>query len=326
MAERQRAVELRAGVFVLATILILGLGSLWVIGSLPIGREANQYSVLMGTAAGVRPGDRVRVSGIEVGRVESVSLRPGEEWPVLFRITLDASISVTEEASAHITSDGLLSFNYLEIDPGPASAGALLPGSAIQGTAGAGLMKALGGLEDLSGQTSGFLAKLGGLVDELSASVEPLLARLELLLSDENVDSFSDTLTAMRVLAEDTRPRTNVLLEHLDALVAQLDEGTEDLPQIAENLDSFLAELRNALGTDGARLAELLESAQGTLDSAGATLEVTAQNRRRLELALRDLQATIASLKSFTGALEERPSALVWKDRQPDRKPGEGTQ
>ena len=326
MAERQRAAELKAGAFVLAAVLILGLGILWVVGSLPIGREANHYDVLMGTAAGVRTGDRIRVSGIEVGRVESISLRPGEEWPVLFSVSLDTSISVTVEASAHITSDGLLSSNYLEIDPGPASAPSLEPGGVIQGTAGAGLMQALGGLEDLSGDTSAFLAKLGGLVDELSKSAEPLLTQLELLLSDENLDSFSGTLAAMRILAEDTRPRTNALLEDLDALVARLNDGTETLPELVGNLDSLLTELRDALGPDGARLAELLDSAQGTLDSAGATLEVTAHSRHTLKLALRDLQATMANLKSFTETLEERPSALVWKDRQPDRKPGENRQ
>lgn len=324
MAERQSAVELKVGAFVLATVLVLAIGILWVLGTLPLGRQANPYTVLMGTAAGVRKGDRVRVSGIETGRVEKVSLRPGEEWPVLFEITLDSSISVTEMASAYITSDGLLSSNYLEIDPGPPSAAVLPPGGAIQGTEGAGLMQALGGLEDLSDQTSGLLAKLGGLVDDLSTSVDPLLGRLERLLSDDNMDSFSATLVAMQRLAEDTRPRTNALLERLDTLAAQLSEGTEDLPRIAANLDGMLVELRNALGTDGARLAELLESAQSTMDSAGTTMEVTARNRQRLELTLHDLQMTMANLRGFTETLEAKPSALVWKNRQPDRKPGEG--
>ena len=322
MLERERAVEVRVGAFVLGAILLLALGILWVLGSLPAGREANEYGVLMGTAAGVRRGDRVRVSGIEVGRVEGVVLRPGEKWPVLFEVTLDASVPVTQEASAHITSDGFLSANYLEIVPGAPGAPPLSPGGMIKGTEGAGLMEAMGGLEDLSGKASELLVKLGGLVDDLSVTLQPLVTKLDLLLSDENVETFSGTLTAVRALAEDTRPRTNALLENFNGLVDGLNESTGKLPELTASLDSLLLELRAALGTDGERLAELLEAAQATMESAGATLDVTAQNRRGLELALRDLQATMANLKSLTATLAERPSALVRKTKQPDRKPG----
>lgn len=323
MAERERAVEVRIGVFVLGAIVVLALGILWVLGSLPAGRQANEYIVRMGTAAGVRKGDRVRISGIEVGRVEDISLRVGEELPVLFQITLEDSVSVTESARAIITSDGLLSSNYLQIDPGPPGAPALAPGSTIQGTEGAGLMEAMGGLEDLSSQTGELLTKLSGLVDDISTNIEPLVARMEVMLSDENMESFSGLLNSMHLLAEDMRPRTNALLEDLDVLVVQLNEGTEDLPELSAQLKSLLAALETSLGEDGARLAELLESAQGTMESAGATMEVTARNRRGLELALRDLQATLANLKSLTGTLGQQPSALVWKQKQRDRKPGE---
>lgn len=324
MAERQRAAELRVGAFVLGSTLILGLGILWVIGYLPLGGEANEYNVLMGSAAGIRAGDRVRVSGIELGRVESVTLRPGEQWPVVFAVTLSTSIRVTEEASAYITSDGLLSANYLQIAPGPPGALPLPSGGTITGTAGGGLMAALEGLDDLSAQTSSLLEQLESLVHNLSVSVEPLMARLELLLSDKNLENFSGTLVAFRKLAEETGPRTNTLLENLDTLVTQLGEGTETLPELAADLQKLLTTLNSALGSEGSRLADLLDSAQSTLDSAGVTLEVTAQNRRSFELALRDLEATMANLKSFTATLEQRPSALLRKNRRPDRKPGEG--
>lgn len=324
MPEREPAVEIRVGAFMLASIATLAIGILWVLGALPAASRSSAYGVLMGTAAGIRGGDRVRVAGMEVGRVESVSLRPGEEWPILFEITLDSSILVTEEARAYITSDGLLTANYLEIDPGPPTAAPLTPGSAIQGSEGAGLVQALGGLDELSSQTTDLMTKLGDLADEISANVEPLAGRLEALLSDENIDSFAATLDSIRRLAEETRPRTNTLLEHLDGLVAELEESTDELPQVAQSLDELLAELRAALGADGERLAELLESAEGAMSAAGTTLEVTATNRQELERTLRDLQATMANLRVFSETLAERPSALVRKNRPPDRRPGEG--
>lgn len=326
MTERQRAVELKAGAFVLATLVVFGLGVLWVIGSLPVGQTTGQYTVLMGTAAGVRSGDRVRVSGIEMGRVENIALHPGERWPVVFQISLDDSILVTEESSASITSDGLLSSNYLQIDPGPATAPPLPAGGAIYGSAGPGLMAVMGDLGGLSQQASKLLEDLGSLTSELSKNFGPLSLRLELLLSDQNLESFASTLTALRTLAEDTPPLARSTLEHLDNLIMQLSAGAEDLPQITASLGSLLADLHAIVGTDGERLTSLLESTQRTLDSAGATLEVTAQNRHILELTLRDLQETMENLRGFTATLERRPTALLRKERQPDRKPGEGSQ
>lgn len=308
---------IRAGLFVLIALAILVVGSLWVAGFHGAGDKAT-YEVLMKSSAGVRQGDPVRVAGMEVGRVRKVELRPGEEWPVTFRVALDAEIPVSEAASARLTADGLLGTPYLEIDPGPMDGPPLPPGSPIIGIGTASATDAMSGLNELSDRAAVALEEVTVLLQSLSGRVGPLLERVELLLADENLAAFTDSLTAMRDTLQQTGPRVSALLDRLDGLTTDLSSGIEEIPKLSAAMQELVADLRTALGPDGERVAAVLESAD-------ASLSAVEMNRGELEAMLRDLRAASANLKAFTEAVKERPSLLVRKSRTPDRKPGEGT-
>jgi len=306
----------RAGLFVVVAVAIFVVASLWVAG-MHFGGAQNDYQVSMKTAAGVRQGDQVRVSGMEVGRVLGVELRPGEEMPVLFQVGLDQGIPVTEAATARFTSDGMLGAPYLEIDPGPVG-GPLLPGgSTIVGSGGAGAGEAFEGLSELSGRAGVALDEVTILLQSLSERTGPLLERFELLLSDENLASISDSLAAMRSTMQESGPRLSSLLTRLDELAIELQTGVEGLPDVTGEIQGLVTDLRTALGPEGERLATLLES-------ANSGMSAMQMNRGELEAMVRDLRLATANLRAFTEAIKERPSLLVRKSRAADRKPGEG--
>jgi phospholipid/cholesterol/gamma-HCH transport system substrate-binding protein len=309
---------IRAGLFVLIALAILVVGSLWVAGFYRAG-DKSTYEVLMKSSAGVRRGDPVRVAGMEVGRVRAVELRPGEEWPVVFRVALDGEIPVSEAASARLTADGLLGTPYLEIDPGPTDAPPLQPDSPIIGIGAASASEAMSGLNELSDRAAVALEEVTVLLQSLSGRVGPLLHRVEVLLADENLAAITDSLTAMRDTLQQTGPRVSALLDRLDEVTADLSSGIEEIPKLSAAMQDLVADLRTALGPDGERVAAVLESAD-------ASLTAVEMNRGELEAMLRDLRAASANLKAFTEAVKERPSLLVRKSRAPDRKPGEGTQ
>lgn len=307
---------IKAGVFVVVAVAILVVATLWVAG-LHFGGAKNEYDVLMGTASGVREGDQVRVSGMEVGRVLGVHLRPGEDWPVLFQVALDQGIPVTQAATARLTSDGLLGAPYLEIDPGPAGEPLLPPGSTIVGSSTAGFSEAFASLSDLSDRADVALDEMTVLLQSLSERTGPLLARFELLLSDENLASISGSLAAMQDTIEASGPELSALLERLDELALELQTGVAGLPDLTEDIQGLVTDLRTALGPEGDRLATLLDSANSGMSSMQ-------MNRGELEAMVKDLRLATANLRAFTAAIKERPSLLVRKSRAPDRKPGEG--
>lgn len=309
---------IRAGLFVIVALAILVIGSLWVAG-FHLGGAQTTYEVQMKSSAGIRQGDRVRLAGVEVGRVQGVELHPGEEWPVVFRVALDAAIAVTEGASARLTADGLLGTPYLEIDPGPAGAPPLAPGSPIVGVGAASATEALSGLDELSDRAAVALEEVTLLLQSLSGRTGPLLERFERLLSDDNLDSIRGSLAALRDTLEESGPRLSVLLGRLDELATDLDSGVEEIPELTGALQGLVADLRAALGPEGGRLASVL-------DSAGAGMSAVEMNRGELEAMVRDLREATANLKAFTEAIKERPSRLVRRSRAPDRKPGEGAE
>jgi phospholipid/cholesterol/gamma-HCH transport system substrate-binding protein len=78
---------------------------------------------------GVNEGSDVRLSGVKVGVVRSVSLDPGTYDAVLV-MTIDNGVRVPDDSTASIASDGLLGGAYVNIEPAgiePLAAGAEIP-------------------------------------------------------------------------------------------------------------------------------------------------------------------------------------------------------
>jgi phospholipid/cholesterol/gamma-HCH transport system substrate-binding protein len=82
---------------------------------------------------GVGVGSEVRVSGVNVGVVRSVSLDP-ETFEARLTFAIDRGVDVLDDSTARVTSDGLLGGAYIAIEP--AGLDPLPPGSEIPNTQG----------------------------------------------------------------------------------------------------------------------------------------------------------------------------------------------
>ena len=316
--------EVRSGLFVVIALAILGLGSLWIVGSNPFGGDRVSYQVLMKSAGGVRRGDQVRLAGVTAGRVEEVRLAVGAQWPVTFRVGLDKDLRLTDGATARFASDGLLGSGYLEIVTGPADAERLPPGGRILGDSGGSLSDVLAGLGGMTEKVEKLLDEASGLVQSASSELGPTLDRVRTLLSDENLEAASGMLQSLRRTSREMEDRLPPLLERLDAVVAETGVGAHEIPLLAEDVRALVADLRQAVGEDGQRLAEVLVAAENALVAAGGAFGVLGDRDRDIQTALQDLRETSAHLKAFSQAVRSRPSRLLRTPRTPDRKPGAG--
>ena len=321
MADRS---EIRAGVFVVLALAILVAGTIWIVGFTPLKGPKATYEVLMKSSSGVRRGDRIRVSGIEVGRVKAIELRAGEDWPVIFRIAMDEDVALTAGSSARITSDGLLGAPYLEILAGPGDGTPLPAGSRIVGTESASIMEALDGLGGTTDRLPLLLDRATELVGKLNHEVEPLMGGFKALLSEQNVDEISGILAALRPLLEEVGPRASELISRLESLAAEIENGASGVPELTDEVGDLVGDLRQAIGPGGGRLAGLLDSAESTFGTADGALATVEGNSAELDAMLRDLREAAANLRSLSQTLKERPSLLLRYPRPPERKPGEG--
>ena len=315
--------EVRAGIFVLLALVILGFGTLWIVGYSPVGGGQLEYEVLLKSSAGVRKGDRIRLSGIGVGRIKTIDLRPGEDWPVVFNVEIEQGVVLTEGSAARITSDGLLGAPYLELVAGALGSDPLPAGSQIMGSGGGTLMDTLDGMGESTAKLPELIQQLSELIANINHEVGPLLGSFRTLLSDQNIDAISGSLSSLSQTTDEVGPRILTLVSSLDALAVRLDEGLSGIPDLTAEITTLTKNLHAAIGPDGERLSRVLDSAAGTLDSATGTLSAVGAHNAELDSILRDLDDATTNLKSLTQTLKERPSLLMRFPGQPDRKPGE---
>ena len=315
--------EVTAGVFVFVALAILGLGTLGIVGFEPFEGRQVSYEILMKGSSGVRRGDRVRVSGIEAGRVNKIELHAGQEWPVVFEVALEREVVITTGSSARITTDGLLGEPYLEIVAGPANAPPLPEGSRIMGAQGGTITHTLEGLGQATDRLPELLDRTTELVAKLNGTIDPLMSGLQELLSAENLEAVSETLRVLGPTLEEVGPGLAELVAHLDSLAGHIEESVGGVPAVTSEITSLAGDLRRAVGTDGERLSGLLDSVSLTMGTARRALSAVDGNRVEMEAMLRDLREAAANLKSLTQTLKERPSLLLRYPRAPERTPGE---
>jgi phospholipid/cholesterol/gamma-HCH transport system substrate-binding protein len=305
--------EVKLGAFVLTALAILAAASLWIAGVRLHGEQA-EYTILMKDSGGMLPGDRVRVAGVAVGRIEAVRLHPGEAYPVALRVAINRGIAVKRDASAQLATEGLLGKRYLALDPGSAGAPPLAPGQAIRAEESLDLQQALASLQALSTHAIAVLDRAGKLLDQASSD----------FLSAQNAAHLRESLAELQALLKTSRPELLALLTRFNAVSQKLDAGMSDLPAIMAKLSALEESLQAALGPEGSRLTGVLTSAKGALDATQGALGLVNDNRARLEATLRDVQVIAENFRSLSATLKERPYSLVRITPPPARVPGEG--
>jgi phospholipid/cholesterol/gamma-HCH transport system substrate-binding protein len=318
--------DVKLGIFVLVALAILIIGSLWIAGGRLFAAQQIPYTVVLANSGGVVAGDRVRVAGVAVGRINDVVLRPDAQWPVVMSITIKEDIDVHQDASAVIATSGILGASFLQIKPGSIGAPPLAPGSTIPGESASGMDALFEQLDVISAKLVGILDQTAGLIDQVSGEMKPLIERLHALLSEENTENFEAILASARVTMEQVAPRVGPLLERLDAVAATAEKGLEGVPALTEQTSSLITDLRTALGPDGQRLSRLLDGATTTLGSADEAMQLVLDNRASIEASLHDLEITLANLKAFSDRVKQQPSSLLRSSPERPREPGDPPQ
>jgi phospholipid/cholesterol/gamma-HCH transport system substrate-binding protein len=129
---KKYAMETVVGIFVVAGLLCVAymtvkLGKVSLLGD-------NYYLLYarFGSVAGLREGSPIEIDGIEVGRVERLTLDQEKQLP-LVALKIRKGIKVYDDASAAIKTAGLIGDKFVEIDPGGGGE-VLKPGGTITET------------------------------------------------------------------------------------------------------------------------------------------------------------------------------------------------
>src|SRR5271166_4790713 len=109
------ATAVKLGALSLVLLAFTGL-TIVVFGQLRFENTA-EYSADFSSGSGLRPGQFVRASGVEVGKVEKVSLVDGGRR-VRVDFTVDRSLPLYQSSTAQIRYANLIGERYLEVKRG----------------------------------------------------------------------------------------------------------------------------------------------------------------------------------------------------------------
>ncbi len=261
--------EVKVGLSVILAALILIVGVRYF-QDLPILKGSYMLTADFENVGGMASGNPVRLSGVNVGTVESVRLHQ-DEGIVRVRFRVNNDVIIPEGSVASVEGFSALGGVRLSIRPGPASNPPLQPNSTIDTPDGPGL------LEQLTGQAPELADKTEGVLTNTEQLTESLAQQLD---EDGNMTAMIASLR-----------RTAESLENISG-------GAEE--------ESLRATIRNL----EALTDDLSAFTDENVDTLGVTVQRVNRNLDRLEQNLANLERTTSALGSFSEKIDEGEGTL----------------
>ena len=290
---------LKLGICSLA-LLLLTAAIIVVFGQLRFDQTTG-YTAQFANASGIRAGQFVRASGVEVGKVSDVR-RAANGTSILVDFRIDHSLTLSLSTTAQIRYADLLGNRYLELQPGqaeqidrPLPEGGLIPLSRTRPALD--LDALIGGFRPL------FRALDPDKVNNIAQSIITILQGQGGTINDilDQTASLTSALADRDRAIGEVINNLNIVLDTTVKHQEQFDESVQNIETLvtglknrAEPLAQAVASISNTAGT----LADLLADNRPVLHSTLGHLEVVQQPLVEQEAQLDD------QLKKFPDALD----------------------
>ena len=124
----KNTIETRLGIFV-AFIVLAAFAIMYILGGFEKFQRGMQVHALFKTAQELKLGDRVKMAGVEVGKVEKIELADGK---VRVTMSVRASTPVKTDTTATIKFSGLMGQSFIALDFGTPTGVPITPDATLQ--------------------------------------------------------------------------------------------------------------------------------------------------------------------------------------------------
>src|SRR6202142_188381 len=315
MAQRKQLTwtELRVGLFVLAGLFILAVGTFYVTGAGILGPKYRVITYLS-EVEGLETGAPVRLNGVAIGNVQSIALTPhpqdeAHNITLLLRIDKKYQNDIRTDSTASLITEGLLGNRYVTISRG-LTGSVIPPNGVVPGKEeaamkqmverGAELMQSLGALSD----------DLRGMVDD----VDKGHGTLGKLMNDPSLYNHLDATAGK-----------------MDALVTSIQEGEGTMGKLVasdeiysktatavDHVNNVLGAVEQQKGTMGKLVYDpgFYNSAKSLTDKGNTLLDGVNEGKGSLGKLVRDdalytnLKDASANVRDATGKLNSNQGTL----------------
>ena len=310
--------ETKVGAFFVASLFIIGwlvfkVENLTLFGKKP----TRDFTAIFEQASGLPKQSRVRMAGVEIGRVQDIVLQGGH---ALVTFSIDNSIPIHMDAAVKLANIGILGERYIDVNPGNPASGFAIPGMQLTSHVAMGLdavMESLGEIAtDLKGITYALNASFGGdhgrmKLDDIIDNIQVLTSNLKDLVY-ENHYTLNRTMANIEAISHDLRERLPMMAKQFEDLGLNLnemiDENRPDIKGITSEVHK-LAQGFQATGDDLRDIIARMNRGEGTIGKL-LTDETTIA---KLNTAADNLNEMLTGFKGMDLTLDMGVSA--WSDR-----------
>ncbi len=292
-------------------VFLLAAGSVFLLwlANVSIDQEFEEYDVVFdGPVRGLRTASEVRFNGIQVGEVTDLGLNPDNPGEVIARIRVDAATPVKADSVAQLEPQGLTGLSYIQLSSGSTEAALLesRPG-------------------DRAPRIYADQAQLEALFaggETALESAQLAFSRASALLSEENVNNFSELLANSRDISQSLSEQQQ-LVEDMRRAIASLEQAGTDISAAAVSVDQFATTTEAFLINEVGPMVEDVSTASIAVDLASRETydalvtirpgleEFAEDGLGELSAASRDLRSLIAALERVALELEQDPAGFI---------------
>jgi phospholipid/cholesterol/gamma-HCH transport system substrate-binding protein len=250
-----RRTEIRAGIFILVSFIILVVMVFTVSDLESLFKRTKDVKVLFSYSDGIEKNAPVRFSGIKIGKVKIVRVAPEHGDKIELTLIVYRDTVIKEDTKAAIKTLGLVGGKYVELSSGTPGAKLLAPGEIIKGEES---LK----VEDLTRMGADVALKLKNIANNLNNVLGDATVARALKATIQNLQEVTANIKTMTSSKDEVAQG----LKSLPELVKKLDESANNLKAITEKADKLVGDNKKSIDATLENMKEMTRNLKETAE------------------------------------------------------------
>jgi len=270
-------------------------------------RSYERYEIYFdGSVSGLAQGSPVRYLGVDVGRVQYLTVNRRDPGRVKIVVDVDSETPLSGATRARLGLLGLTGLLYidLQLDSEADAARELPPGTRYPV------------IQSRKGDIEAFLERLPDLVGHAGS----VMVRVEALLADDNLAAWNESLRNVREASAELPALSHnaaLLASELRSTVAETTALTQRLSAVATGSQSGLQATLASVQVAAEKLARTAESLERIVaGNEGALGGLAGTGAVELQQLVFDVRDASAEIRALAQGLRERPSSLLRETKE----------
>lgn len=287
------------GCFVLASITAFFFFVTWLTRS-DESVEYIQYRIYFTqSVSGLNQGATVKYRGVEVGRIQSITIDPNNSERIRVTISIQETTPVKTDTVATLKPQGITGLTYIELQGGTQAAPKL---------------EAKEGNVAIIPSTPSSFDQIVTNIPQLMDKLNTLAAQANKMFDDKNVQAFSATLGNVEAFTKNINDNT----KQINSLLQQTNVAMTNLAETSVSIRKLTDDSREDVKQTIQKTKEAVEELTSLLEKSN---QFAGNGYKELNSVLIEMKKTLRELDALGGSLNRDPGRVLFSPNYEGYKP-----